>query len=81
MQDMINEVDTDCSGSIEFPEFLRMMAHKVSEQQMEVEIRETFRIFDRVSQKFSMFFLASFYKVIIGRQRPGEPPGAAGGHA
>lgn len=45
---MINDVDSDGSGSIEFPEFLMMMAKKVSDLQMEEEIGEAFRIFDRV---------------------------------
>ncbi len=45
---MINEVDSDGSGSFEFPEFLQMMAKKVSELDAEEEIREAFRVFDRV---------------------------------
>ena len=28
LQDMINEVDTDGSGTIDFPEFLNLMAKK-----------------------------------------------------
>ncbi|TRY72595.1 hypothetical protein TCAL_10857 [Tigriopus californicus] len=46
IQDMINEADSDGSGSIEFPEFLLMMAKKVSELQAEDEIREAFKVFD-----------------------------------
>ena len=45
---MINDVDSDGSGSIEFPEFLNMMAKKVSDLEAEDEIREAFRVFDRV---------------------------------
>jgi hypothetical protein len=30
LQDMINEVDADQNGDIDFPEFLTMMARKVS---------------------------------------------------
>jgi hypothetical protein len=45
---MINDVDSDGSGSIEFPEFLMMMAKKVSSLGAEDEIREAFRVFDRV---------------------------------
>ena len=44
---MINEVDADGSGSIEFPEFLWMMAQKASELAAEDDIREAFRVFDR----------------------------------
>ncbi len=46
---MINDVDSDGSGSIDFPEFLKMMAKKISDMEMEDEIREAFRVFDRVS--------------------------------
>ena len=47
---MINDVDSDGSGSIEFPEFLMMMAKKISSLGAEDEIREAFRVFDRVCQ-------------------------------
>jgi len=47
LQDMINEVDADGSGSIEFPEFLWMMAKKASDLAAEDDIREAFRVFDR----------------------------------
>ena len=47
LQDMINEVDADGSGSIQFPEFLLMMAKKTSELNAEDEIREAFHVFDR----------------------------------
>ena len=49
-QDMINDVDSDGSGSIEFPELLAMMSKKISDLTMEDEIREAFKVFDRVSQ-------------------------------
>ena len=44
---MINELDGDGSGSIQFPEFLWMMAQKFSELKAEDDIREAFRVFDR----------------------------------
>jgi len=47
LQDMINEVDADGSGSIKFPEFLWMMAKKASDLAAEDDIREAFRVFDR----------------------------------
>ena len=46
---MINEVDFDGTGHIEFPAFLHMMARKVSDLYAEDEIREAFQFFDRVS--------------------------------
>ena len=45
---MINEIDFDGSGTFEFPEFLNMMARKVSDLEAEDEIREAFQFFDRV---------------------------------
>ena len=48
---MINEVDGNGSGLIEFPEFLALMARKMSDLDAEDEIREAFRFFDRVSGK------------------------------
>eukprot|EP00795_Rhopilema_esculentum_P006679 gene6679-12236_t len=47
LQDMINEVDADGNGEIDFPEFLNMMARKMKETDSEEEIREAFRVFDR----------------------------------
>ncbi|CAD7688818.1 unnamed protein product [Nyctereutes procyonoides] len=45
--DMINEVDTDGNGTIDFPEFLTMMARKMKDTDSEEEIREAFRVFDK----------------------------------
>ena len=46
----MNEVDKDGTGSIDFPEFLMMMAMKINEQNAEDEIREAFKVFDGVSK-------------------------------
>ena len=40
---MINDVDADGSGTIEFPEFLWMIAKKTSDLAAEDDIREAFR--------------------------------------
>uniref|UniRef100_A0A8C5FR68 EF-hand domain-containing protein n=1 Tax=Gadus morhua TaxID=8049 RepID=A0A8C5FR68_GADMO len=48
LQDMINEVDADGNGTIDFPEFLTMMARKMKDTDSEEEIREAFRVFDKV---------------------------------
>jgi Ca2+-binding EF-hand superfamily protein len=42
---MINEVDGDRNGSIEFPEFLKMMASRHRSVDTETEIKEAFTIF------------------------------------
>uniref|UniRef100_A0A8C6UQN2 Calmodulin 2a (phosphorylase kinase, delta) n=1 Tax=Neogobius melanostomus TaxID=47308 RepID=A0A8C6UQN2_9GOBI len=49
LQDMINEVDADGNGTIDFPEFLTMMARKMKDTDSEEEIREAFRVFDKCS--------------------------------
>ena len=50
IQDMVNEVDKDGTGSIDFPEFLTMMSLKINEENAEEELREAFRVFDGVSR-------------------------------
>lgn len=52
LQDMINEVDADGNGTIDFPEFLTMMARKMKDQDSEEEIREAFRVFDKDGNGF-----------------------------
>ena len=48
IQDMVNQVDKDGTGSIDFPEFLMMMALKADSENAEDEIREAFQVFDGV---------------------------------
>ena len=43
LQDMINEVDADGNGSIDFNEFLTMMARKVQDLDSEDELKEAFK--------------------------------------
>ena len=52
LRDMINEVDADGNGTIDFPEFLTMMAKKMMETDSEDEIREAFRVFDKDGNGF-----------------------------
>eukprot|EP00088_Acartia_fossae_P032148 TRINITY_DN32955_c0_g2_i1.p1 TRINITY_DN32955_c0_g2~~TRINITY_DN32955_c0_g2_i1.p1 ORF type:complete len:161 (+),score=43.34 TRINITY_DN32955_c0_g2_i1:33-485(+) len=46
IQDMVNTVDKDGTGNIDFPEFLMMMTLKQNEENAEDEIREAFKVFD-----------------------------------
>jgi calmodulin len=52
LQDMINEVDADGNGTIDFPEFLTMMARKMRDTDSEEEIREAFKVFDKDGNGF-----------------------------
>ena len=47
LREMINEVDADGSGTIDFPEFLAMMAKKMKDNESEEEIKEAFKVFDK----------------------------------
>ena len=65
LQDMINEVDADGNGTIDFPEFLTMMARKMKDTDSEEEIREAFRYnWDNhiVSLNFIVFYFSVFDK-------------------
>merc|ERR1719369_281621 len=46
IQDMVMAVDKDGTGSIDFPEFLMMMALKMNLENAEDEVREAFKVFD-----------------------------------
>ena len=43
LQDMINEVDADGNGTIDFPEFLSLMARKMKDTDTEEELIEAFK--------------------------------------
>ncbi|KAJ8309336.1 hypothetical protein KUTeg_014210 [Tegillarca granosa] len=46
LQKMIDEVDIDGNGTIEFDEFLQMMVSKMKDTDSDEEIREAFKVFD-----------------------------------
>ena len=52
LADMINEVDADGNGTIDFPEFLTMMARKMKDTDSEEEILEAFKVFDKDGNGF-----------------------------
>jgi len=43
LQDMINEVDADGNGNIDFPEFLTMMARKMKDTDSKKKLRKPSR--------------------------------------
>ena len=52
LQDVINEVDADGNGTIDFPEFLNLMARKMKDTDSEEELKEAFRVFDKDQNGF-----------------------------
>eukprot|EP00658_Telonema_sp_P-2_P080734 TRINITY_DN80_c0_g1_i8.p1 TRINITY_DN80_c0_g1~~TRINITY_DN80_c0_g1_i8.p1 ORF type:complete len:289 (-),score=107.37 TRINITY_DN80_c0_g1_i8:177-1043(-) len=52
LQDLINEVDADGSGTIDFPEFLNLMVRKMKDTDSEKEINEAFKVFDKDGNGF-----------------------------
>jgi calmodulin len=47
LQDLINEVDADGDGLINFPEFLTLIARKMKDADTVKEFKEAFRVWDR----------------------------------
>ncbi|ODV59269.1 calmodulin [Ascoidea rubescens DSM 1968] len=47
LKDLINQIDANNDGFIDFAEFLAMMARKLKESDSEAEILEAFKVFDK----------------------------------
>ena len=66
LQDMVNEVDTDHDGSVNFQEFLDMMSKSSGSANTEDEIREAFKVFDKNDDGFiSESELRSEYNFLV----------------
>ncbi|XP_035693466.1 calmodulin-like protein 1 [Branchiostoma floridae] len=52
LRDMVNEIDADGNGTIDFPEFLTMMARSKKDGDEEGELREAFKVFDKDGNGF-----------------------------
>ncbi len=52
LQDMINEVDANGNGTIDFPEFITMMSRKMKDTDSEEELLEAFKVFDKDGNGF-----------------------------
>lgn len=47
IQDMINEVDIDGNGNINFQEYISLMARRMRDGDLEEEMKQVFKLFDR----------------------------------
>ena len=52
LRDMVKEVDADGNGTIDFSEFLTMMARKLKDVDTEDELKEAFKVFDKDGNGF-----------------------------
>lgn len=52
LQDMIREVDADGKDKIDFLEFLALMSKQMRQSDIESELREAFKVFDREGNGF-----------------------------
>lgn len=52
LREIIQEVDVDGNGKIDFAEFLALMARKMKDSGNEEELREAFRVFDKDGNGF-----------------------------
>ena len=57
---MVNQVDKDGSGMIDFPEFLMIMANKADYENAEDQIREAFQVFDGVFSSLCLLSSVNF---------------------
>ena len=52
LKSLIEYLDKDGNGTIDFPEFLSLMARKVKDTDIEEEMTEAFKVFDRDGNEF-----------------------------
>jgi calmodulin len=52
LKDMIREVDVDGNGTIDFSEFLNLMARKMKDTDSDEELKEAFKVFDKDQNGF-----------------------------
>merc|ERR1712170_278361 len=72
LQDMINDVDKDGTGLLNFPNFLYMMAKKENDEEAEDEIREAFKVFDGDGNGFISRTELRHVMLNLGEQVTGE---------
>ena len=66
-QEIVDEIDEDESGLLEFPEFVQLAAKfliEEDEEQMKWELKEAFRIYDKHGKEF-FFYVKSMHIFIF----------------
>jgi hypothetical protein len=53
----MQSIDSDADGTIDFPEFLSVMADKMKDTAPEDEILEAFKVFYSCSRLFHVFYI------------------------
>ena len=69
LQKIISEIDSDGNGSIDFPEFLTIMARKMKENNnKDEEIHEIFKVFDKEGNGFISVAELSHVMISLGEE-------------
>lgn len=68
VEEMIKKADQDGDGSIDFMEFLEVMAKKLGEHTFEDDLRDAFQLFDRDSNGFISKRELTFVMTSLGEQ-------------
>ncbi|KAL7226313.1 hypothetical protein ACSBR1_021430 [Camellia fascicularis] len=64
LQNMINEVDADGNGTIDFPEFLNLMARKMKDTDFEEELKEAFRLRRGLKLRVGGSFIREYRRLV-----------------
>ncbi|URD87530.1 hypothetical protein MUK42_26602 [Musa troglodytarum] len=67
LQDMINEVDADGNGTIDFPEFLNLMARKMKDTDSEEELKEACEMIREAGVDGGQINYEEFVKVMMAK--------------
>jgi hypothetical protein len=72
LQDLAYAMDTDESGKIDLPEFLHMMAKTIADSNIEEDILEAFKVFDKVITNGRILHIARMCGPCFQAQRKGR---------
>ena len=72
LREMIQEVDSDQNGTLDFAEFLQLMASKMKQIDTEEELVEAFKVFDRDNDNLIRFNELRLVFDILGEKIPDD---------